>query len=174
MTLPPVPARLLPLLLAGLLAACAPALSGQPTGRLVNSRTGDEGRVTFTAPLTSRAALPSDPDNVRIVLNGLTYSGRAVVLGDTFPLGFSVGVSAGGSTGGVGNGGAVLGSSLGVGYGNRPEGGALTRPGNLIVRSTPGVGSRVRTLTCTFQVDRAMHGIGTCQDEAGVAYGLQF
>jgi hypothetical protein len=166
--------RPLPLLLAGLLAACAPALPGTPSGRLVNSRTGDEGRVTFTAPLTSRAALPSDPDNVRIVLDGLSYSGRAVVLGDPFPLGLSVGVSAGGSIGAAGGAGTILGSSLGLGYDTRPEGGALTRPGNLIVRSAPGVGGRVRTLTCTFQVDRAMHGIGTCQDEAGVTYGLQF
>ncbi len=169
----------LPLLAAVLLASCAPTtmngLSGQgPSGRIVNGKTGQEGRVSFVGGFQDRASLPSDPDNVTVTVGGTVYSGRYTVLGGAAPLGVSVGIG-GSLSSGSGNAGSVGGLFGGVGFGapHRAQG-SVTRPGNLIARTTPSAGAALQTLTCTFEVDNRQHGIGSCQDSAGASYSLQF
>ena len=50
-------------LLASVLGACAPAVTAPQTGRIVNTRTGEEGTVTFTrGTLTPRLGDPFAPD----------------------------------------------------------------------------------------------------------------
>jgi hypothetical protein len=160
------------LLVSALIAACAPATLQGVGGRIVNVKTGQEGQVSFLGGFQERPALPSDPDNVKITLGSTVYSGRYTVLGSAAPkLGVSLGFGGGYSSGAVSpafGGTAAFGS-----LGQRPEGGNQTRPGNLIAR-TPAQNGAVQTLTCTFQTDSSLHGIGNCQDSAGGSYSLQF
>lgn len=165
---------LLPLLAAVLLASCAPTTMQGQSGRIVNGKTGQEGRVSFVGGFQDRASLPSDPDNVTVTVGGTVYSGRYTVLGGAAPLGVSVGIggSLSSSSGNAGSAGGLFG---GVGFGTPHRGqGSATRPGNLIAKTTPVAGAAVQTLTCTFEVDSRQHGIGTCQDSTGGGYSLQF
>ena len=168
----------LPLLAAAalLLAACAPALNGS-SGRIVNLKTGEEGRIAFTGGFVQRAGLPSDPDNVVVSLGQTVYSGRYTVLGSPAFGGASLGFSLGYGDGpgwGSGWGSGAFGSF----GGQFPAVRNAVRPGNLIARAAgqggSGQGSAVQTLSCTFQTDEGGHGIGSCQDSAGGSYSLQF
>ncbi|GGJ72206.1 hypothetical protein [Deinococcus aquiradiocola] len=160
--------RHLPLLAVLLLASCAPTLSGSAAGRIVNVRTGDEGRLTFIGGFRDRATLPGDPDNVTVTVGGRTYSGTYTVLGNGRP---NLGVSVGFGTGfGWGGADTVFGRAS---FGDRPAP-TFTRPGNLVARTTPATGDTAQTLTCTFQADANDHGIGSCQDSLGASYTLQF
>lgn len=170
--------RIAPLLLVSVLvAACAPATLQGVGGRIVNVKTGQEGQVSFLGGFQDRPALPSDPDNVKITLGSTVYSGRYTVLGSAAPrLGLSLGFGGSYSSGTVSpafGGTAAFGS-----LNHRPEGDSQTRPGNLIARTAAQNGAAqngaVQTLTCMFQTDSSLHGIGSCQDSAGGSYSLQF
>lgn len=157
---------------AGVLASCAPALTGPQVGRIVNSVTGQEGTVSFTrGTLQPRVGDPFAADNAAIQIAGQTYSGRtAIVNGDTvspLPAGFGLSVALGGSTT-IGDNGAVgIGTRLDT---PRPRA-AVTRSGNLIARTA---GTPTLTLTCTLTVDESERGIGECTGNDGVKYALQF
>ncbi|MGM9320229.1 hypothetical protein [Deinococcus aquaticus] len=168
---PALPALLGSALLAGALASCAPALTGLQTGRIVNTRTGQEGTVTFVrGSLNARLPDVFAPDNATIVIGERTYTGRTYLLdgvASPLPAGSSLSVGFGASTGG-GNAGDF-------GFGTRFDTGrprlAPTRTGNLIARvqgDAPGL------LTCTLTVDAQERGIGECFDGAGTRYALQF
>ncbi|WP_407539619.1 hypothetical protein Q0M94_15785 [Deinococcus radiomollis] len=155
------------------LASCAPTLIVGVGGRIVNVRTGQEGQITFLGGFRDRASLPTDPDNVTVALGNLTYSGRYTVLGRNGALG-ELGLSLNVGTGFSGTADSIFGNSGFYGsYRPFASDQALTRPGNLIARATTPDGSTA-TLTCTFQTDRSLHGIGSCQDSAGGSYSLQF
>ncbi|MFC6748564.1 hypothetical protein [Deinococcus aquaticus] len=78
---PALPALLGSALLAGALASCAPALTGPQTGRIVNTRTGQEGTVTFVrGSLNARLPDVFAPDNATIVIGERTYTGRTYLL----------------------------------------------------------------------------------------------
>ena len=47
-----------------LLASCAPAMLQDAGGRIVNLRSGQEGRLTFVGGFRDRALSPGDPDNL--------------------------------------------------------------------------------------------------------------
>ncbi|CAM3954436.1 hypothetical protein [Deinococcus marmoris] len=168
--------KLTPLLLcaafAGVLASCAPTVTGPQVGRIVNSVTGQEGTVSFTrGTLQPRLGDPFSADNATIRIGGQTYSGRTAILngGTTSPLPAGLGVSL--SLGGT----AAVGSNAAVGIGTRVDTprprAAVTRNGNLIARTAT---APTLTLTCTITVDESEHGIGECTGNDGVKYALQF
>ena len=156
------------------LAACAPTLTAGVGGRIVNVRTGQEGQITFLGGFRDRALRATDPDNVTVTLGNTVYSGRYTVLGRNGALG-DLGVSLNFGTGFSSRAGDTIFGNSGFSGTYRPltSDQALTRPGNLIARATTLDGATA-TLTCTFQTDRSLHGIGTCQDSAGGSYSLQF
>ncbi|WP_424949654.1 hypothetical protein [Deinococcus sp.] len=163
----------LPMIACMALASCAPALIAGVDGRIVNVKTGQEGKLTFLGGFRDRASLPTDPDNVTLSLGDSVYSGRYTVLGRSgalgdagFSLNFGSGFTGGSSDSIFGNTG-FYGSYWP--FAPQPE---FTRPGNLIAKSMTG--AVTSTLTCTFQTDRSLHGIGNCQDSAGNTYSLQF
>lgn len=163
------------LVCASLLASCAPAMLQDAGGRIVNLRSGQEGRLTFVGGFRDRASLPGDPDNLKVTLGETVYNGRYTVLGSRRPglsLGFGTAFNdsffnTGDGSGFFGGGGGIRGS-----YGHTPLN--QTRPGNLIARTAATAGGAVQTLACTFEIDSALHGIGTCQDSVGGSYSLQF
>lgn len=162
---------MLPALACLLLASCAPAMLQDAGGRIVNLRTGQEGRLTFPGGFRDRAPLPGDPDNVTVTLGETVYSGRYTVLGSRRPdlglsLGFGTAFDDSFFQGGF-FGGGIHGS-----YRQPPPN--QTRPGNLIARTAATASAAVKTLACTFEIDSALHGIGTCQDSVGGSYSLQF
>ena len=168
--LPPWPAPLSCLMLA----ACAPTLIVGVGGRVVNVRTGQEGQITFLGGFRDRASLSTDPDNVTVAIGDAVYSGRYTVLGHNGSLG-NPGVSLNfGTRFGNGYEDSIFGKSGFYGsYRSFADDQNFTRPGNLIARATlPG--GATSTLTCTFQTDCSLHGIGTCQESAGGGYSLQF
>lgn len=160
------------------LASCAPTLIVGVGGRIVNVRTGQEGQITFLGGFRDRASLPTDPDNVTVALGNLTYSGRYTVPGRNGSLGnlgvslnFGTGFTSGYEDSIFGNSGYY--GNYGGSYRPFASDQALTWPGNLIAKATTS-GGVTSTLTCTFQTDRSLHGIGYCQDSAGGSYSLQF
>ncbi len=154
-----------------LLASCAPATLPDAGGRIVNLRTGQEGRLTFLGGFRDRASLPGDPDNLRIMLGETVYSGRYTVLGSRRPdLGLSLGFGTGFNSSFFQDG--FFGAGVRGSYGHAPIN--QTRPGNLIARTAATAGAAVQTLACTFEIDSALHGIGSCQDSVGGSYSLQF
>jgi hypothetical protein len=173
----------LPLLAGLFLASCAPATLQGSYGRLVNTKTGQEGRLQFLGGFQDRAILPSDPDNVWLTVGGTVYSGRYTVLGSGSPLGLSLGIGGSYSSGSTGGGGAgsngdssgngLFGSGFSGSVGSDRRSEHATRPGNLIAKTT-ALNGVIKTLTCTFETDNSKHGIGTCQDSAGGSYSLQF
>ena len=164
-----------PLLLACVvMASCAPTLITGVGGRIVNVKSGQEGQITFLGGFRDRAGRSSDPDNVTVSLGDTVYSGRYTVLGSSAPLG-NLGLSlsfGGGFTNGYQD--SLFGNS-GFSGNYRPfaDEQSFTRPGNLIAKATTP-GGAASTLTCTFQTDRSLHGIGSCQDSGGNSYSLQF
>ena len=156
-----------------LLASCAPATLQDAGGRIVNLRSGQEGRLTFLGGFRDRAALPGDPDNLRITLGETVYNGRYTVLGSRRPdLGLSLGFGTAFNDSLFSDGGGFFGGGIRGSYGHPPLN--QTRPGNLIARTAATAGGAVKTLACTFEIDSALHGIGSCQDSAGGSYSLQF
>ncbi|WP_027459704.1 hypothetical protein [Deinococcus murrayi] len=155
--------------LAALLAACAPAFTATPPGRVVNAATGQEGTVTFT-PGSLRPGLPAaGPDNVTLSIGGQTYTGRVVVLEGALaaaPPPLTLSVAVGGT---AGAGGTSFGWGARLGPAPTPQG--TLRTGSLIARTA---GPTSRTLTCTLTVDERERGYGECRDEAGVRYVMQF
>ncbi|WP_407571198.1 hypothetical protein [Deinococcus altitudinis] len=170
-----------PLLLSCLvLASCAPTLIVGVGGRIVNVRSGQEGVITFLGGFRNRASLATDPDNVTVAIGNAVYSGRYTVLGRDGSLGnlgvslnFGAGFTSGYDDSIFGNPGFYTSGSYGGSYRPFADDQNFTRPGNLIARATTP-GGAASTLTCTFQTDRSLHGIGTCQDSAGGSYSLQF
>lgn len=160
-------------LAAALLAGCAPTTTAPQQGRIVNSVTGEEGRVTFTpGTLRPRLGDPFAPDNATIVIGGQTYSGRTAILDggppSLLPAGWGLSLAFGGSAT-TGNGTQLgLGTSLGTADRRAAP---VARSGNLIARTA---GTPPRTLTCTLTVDEREHGIGECTGSDGVKYALQF
>jgi hypothetical protein len=157
---------------AGVLASCAPAMTGPQLGRIVNSVTGQEGTVSFVrGTLQPRLGDPFAADNVTIRIGGQTYSGRTAILnggvGGLLPAGLGLSLSVGGSAA-VGENGAV---ALGTRLDTPRPGPATVRSGNLIARTA---GASTLTLTCALTVDEAEHGIGECVGNDGVKYALQF
>ncbi|CAM4044134.1 hypothetical protein [Deinococcus frigens] len=157
---------------AGVLASCAPNVTGPQVGRIVNSVTGQEGTVSFSrGTLQPRLGDPFASDNATIRVGGQTYSGRTALLnsGAVSPLPAGVGLSL--SLGGT----AAIGTNGAVGIGTRIDTprprAAVTRSGNLIARTA---GTPTLTLTCTLTVDETEHGIGDCTGNDGVKYALQF
>ncbi|PNY83139.1 hypothetical protein CVO96_16165 [Deinococcus koreensis] len=164
---------LLGVLVAALLAGCAPAVTGPQPGRIVNSVTGEEGRLTFApGSLRPRLGEPFAPDNATIVIGGQTYSGRTAILdsgsASTLPAGWGLSLSFGGSA--ITGSGNQLGLGAQVGTPDR-RAAPVARIGNLIARTA---GASPRTLTCTLTVDEREHGIGECTGNDGVKYALQF
>ena len=160
---------------ASLLASCAPATLQDAGGRIVNLKSGQEGRLTFVGGFRDRASLPGDPDNLKVTLGEAVYSGRYTVLGSRRPdLGLSLGFGTAFNDSFFNTGGGFFGGGGGIrgSYGPPPLN--QTRPGNLIARTAATAGGAVQTLACTFEIDSALHGIGTCQDSAGGSYSLQF
>ncbi|MGI8747160.1 MAG: hypothetical protein ACR2J4_02235 [Deinococcus sp.] len=163
-------------LAALLLASCAPTTLGGTAGRIVDVRSGQEGSVRFLGGVPGRPPPPGDPDKVAVNIGGVAYSGRATVIGEAsgpHPGGAGLGLSLGfGSS--FGPGGGSSGGFAGV-VGSSPAHGVSTvRQGNLIAKATARPDGSVPVLSCTFQVDAADHGIGSCQDSAGASYTLQF
>ena len=160
------------------LASCAPTLIVGVDGRIVNIRTGQEGRITFLGGFRDRASLATDPDNVTVALGDAVYSGRYTVLGRNGSLGnlgvslnFGSGFTSGYEDSIFGNSGFY--GNYGGSYRPFADDQNYTRPGNLIAKATTP-GGVTSTLTCTFQTDRSLHGIGNCEDSAGGSYSLQF
>ncbi|MDV6374814.1 hypothetical protein [Deinococcus arenicola] len=157
---------------AGVLASCAPTVTGPQVGRIVNSVTGQEGTVSFLrGTLQPRVGDPFAADNAAIQIAGQSYSGRTAIVNggavSPLPAGLGLSLSLGGSAA-IGDNGAVgIGTRLDT---PRPRA-ALTRSGNLIVRTA---GTPTLTLTCTLTVDESEHGIGECTGNDGVKYALQF
>ena len=154
-----------------LLASCAPAVLQDAGGRIVSLRSGQEGRLTFVGGFRDRASLPGDPDNLKVTLGETVYNGRYTVLGGSRP-DFGLSLGFGTALGDSFLGGGFFGGGLRGSYGHPPLN--QTRPGNLIARTAATASGAVQTLACTFEIDSALHGIGTCQDSAGGSYSLQF
>ena len=158
-----------------LLASCTPAMLQDAGGRIVNLRSGQEGRLMFLGGFRDRALSPGDPDNLKVTLGETVYTGRYTVLGSRRPdLGLSVGFGTAfnDSFFNTGDGGGFFGGGIRGSYGHPPLN--QTRPGNLIARTAATAGGAIKTLACTFEIDSALHGIGSCQDSAGGSYSLQF
>jgi len=157
--------------LAAVLASCTPALVGPPTGRIVNTTTGEEGTISFVAgSLQPRLGTGALDNNVTIQIGDRTYVGRSVIIDSASPapspldfgLQFNVGNTWGGSRD----------SYFGLGGSARtPAPRLVSRTGNLIARTD---GNASRTLTCTLTADVQEHGYGDCTDSGGVRYVLQF
>lgn len=167
----PIPV-LLGVTLAGVLASCAPTMTGPQMGRIVNSVTGQEGTVSFVrGTLQPRLGNPFAADNATIRIGGQTYSGRTAILSGSaaslLPAGLGLSLSVGGSAA-IGENGAV---ALGTRLDTPRPGTATVRSGNLIARTAS---APTLTLTCTLTVDEAEHGIGECTGNDGVKYALQF
>ena len=65
------PSALLSLAAVGLLASCAPAVTGPQLGRIVSGSTGEEGTVSIVrGTLRPIVADPFAPDNVTIEIGG--------------------------------------------------------------------------------------------------------
>lgn len=167
--------KALPLLVVGLLVACAPTMNAPTLGRIVNSATGEEGRLTFApGALRPRLGEPFAPDNATIQIGGQTYTGRTAILegaaSSPLPAGLGLSVTFAGG-GAVGQNGAV---GFGTTISTPNQGGSVppvVRTGNLIARTAS---EPVRTLICTLTVDERGHGIGECTGQDNVKYALQF
>lgn len=156
----------------GLLASCAPTVTGPIAGRIVNGTTGEEGAVSFTrGTLQPRIGDPFAADNAVISIGGTTYRGRSVVLdgGTVSTLPANWGLSLGFS-GGTRHGEEAFGWGTRLDSPRRDTV-SLTRTGNLIARSAA---PNAKTLTCTLLVDAYEHGVGDCTGNNGVKYALQF
>ncbi|MDB5044709.1 MAG: hypothetical protein JWQ08_759 [Deinococcus sp.] len=165
-----------PLMLLGLaavLASCTPALVGPPTGRIVNTSSGQEGTISFVSgSLQPRSGTTRLDNNVTIQIGDRTYVGRSVII-DTAspapsPFDFGIGFNFGSAWDGAGN--RTPYSGVG-GTARTPAPRLVSRTGNLIARTD---GNASRTLTCTLTVDVQEHGYGDCTDNSGVRYVLQF
>ena len=91
-------ALLLAAVSVSVLAACAPTLT-DTAGRLVNTVSGQEGRVVFLGGFQTRAATPGMPDNVTVQLGQEFYSGQYSVIGNAAPVRLRFGLSGGFSSG---------------------------------------------------------------------------
>jgi len=151
---------------ASVLAACAPTIT-DTAGRLVNTVSGQEGRVVFLGGFQTRAATPGMPDNVTVQLGQDFYSGQYSVIGNEAPVNLRFGLS-----GGFSSGGGFFRHGSGVGFSAPARN--VARPGNLIVKTPTQGTAGVKTLTCTFQADASGHGVGDCQGSDGASYALQF
>ncbi|THF71977.1 hypothetical protein E7T06_01055 [Deinococcus sp. Arct2-2] len=165
-----------PLMLLGLaavLASCAPALVGPPSGRIVNTSTGQEGTISFVGgSLQPRTGTGRLDNNVTIQIGEQTYVGRSVII-DTAspapsPLDFGIGFNFGNPWDNMGSRDPYFGVN---GTARTPAPRLVSRTGNLIARTD---GNAPRTLTCTLTVDVQEHGYGECTDSSGVRYALQF
>ncbi|MHA0034506.1 hypothetical protein [Deinococcus sp. PESE-13] len=166
------PSALLSLAAVGLLASCAPAVTGPQLGRIVSGSTGEEGTVSIVrGTLRPIVADPFAPDNVTIEIGGQTYKGRTQIVGrpaTALPAGWGLSVGVGGSTRPGDSGQAALGWDTRL---DSPRPAEVSYSGNLIARTN---GARVRTLTCTLTVDARERGFGECTGENGTKYALQF
>ncbi|WP_291425405.1 hypothetical protein [Deinococcus sp.] len=162
-----------PLLLLGtllgasaLLASCAPSVTGPVQGRIVNSKTGQEGVAAFVrGTLQPRLNGAYAADNVTLQIGEQVYTGRTVLIGS--------GVVETPVTWGVGLG---FGSwrHPGLGWGGRYDTFNRATPiysGNLIARTA---GPAPKTLTCQLTVDAFERGVGNCVGSDGTTYALQF
>ena len=167
-----LPVLLLGAAVAGVLASCAPTMTGPQVGRIVNSVTGQQGTVSFTrGTLQPRLGDPFAADNATIRIGGQVYSGRTAVLNGgaegPLPPGWGLSVALGG-TAAVGDSGMLgIGTRLDTPRPRAPR----VRSGNLIARTA---GAPTLTLTCTLTVDETERGIGECTGNDGVKYALQF
>jgi hypothetical protein len=161
-------ALLLPL---ALLASCAPT-QRDTAGRIVNTVSGQAGRVVFLNGFQARAVTPGQSDNVTVQLGQELYSGTYSVIGGEFPLGLSASFGVGGGSGGGGYGPGRSGYNTGLSAAAAPRNTA--RPGNLIVQTLRLDKKAIKTLTCTFQADSNGHGVGDCTGSDGAKYALQF
>lgn len=170
--------KALTLLVVGLLVSCAPTMNAPTVGRIVNSATGEEGRISFApGALRPRLGEPFAPDNATIQIGGQTYTGRTAILegaaSSPLPAGWGLSVTFAGG-GAVGQNGAV---GFGTTISTPSQGGSappVVRTGNLIARTAAAASEPVRTLTCTLTVDERGHGIGECTGQDNVKYALQF
>lgn len=142
-----------------LLAACAPFQATERAGRIVNVRTGQEGRISFGAG----ALLPRGAVNIQI--GSAAYAGDYTLLQpalQTAPR-FSAGF-------GFSNFGGDRRFPWYLGFDSAAPRYSETGPrqGSIIARSGNAV------LSCTFQADASDRGSGQCQDGAGVTYAFQF
>ncbi|GAA3998772.1 hypothetical protein GCM10022631_07000 [Deinococcus rubellus] len=160
-------AFLLSLASVSLLAACAPTIT-DTAGRLVNTVSGQEGRVVFLGGFQTRAAVPGTPDNVTVQLGQDFYSGQYSVIGNDGPVNLRFGLSGGFSSG---DGFFRHGYDAGL---RAPAIRNVARPGNLIVKTLKLDTAAVKTLICTFQADSSGHGVGDCRGSNGATYALQF
>ena len=154
---------------AALLASCAPSVTGPVVGRIVNSKTGAEGQVSFTrGTLKPRLGDPFSPDNAVIAIGGQTYTGRTVLIDGgavRTPSNWDMSF-------GFGGGRAVNDGFFGWGTRlNTPQRTDLARTGNLIAKTA---GANPSVLTCTLTVDVYEHGVGDCTDSSGTKYAMQF
>lgn len=154
---------------AGLLASCAPTITGPVVGRIVNNTTGQEGTVSFTrGTLKPRLDGPYAADNAVINLAGRTYTGRTVIINS--------GVSAAPTWNASfdwmgGNRRWNNGWGWGIGFDTPSNDVRVSRSGNLIARTNT---TPVQTLTCNLSVDVYEHGVGDCLGNDGTKYALQF
>jgi len=137
------------------LASCAPSLNAQyRVGRIVNTQTGEEGRV-----LLSGSGSVAGRNAVRVELGQDAYTGEYNVLtSSSAPPRVTIGAGVGFSN--------SDGPAWYVTGGVRPSD---LRDGSLIAKSPNG-----KVMTCQFVVDPRSHGNGTCTDNAGARYALQF
>lgn len=162
-------AAALPLTLLGVLASCAPTIT-DTAGRLVNTVSGQEGRVLFLGGFQARPVVAGMPDNVTVQLGQDLYSGNYSVIGSESPLGLSFGFGVGSSSGdGSPNRGGSYGGLRTSAQVRNPTG-----PGNLIVKTQRLDTAAIKTITCDFQSDASGHGVGNCMGSDGSTYALQF
>ncbi len=150
------------------LVACAPSVT-DTAGRLVNTATGQEGRVLFLGGFQARPATPGMPDTVTVQLGQDLYSGQYSVIGDAAPVAVSARFGFGGGSDLFGRRGYDGGLSTSLASRT-----ASLHPGNLIVKTLKLNNAAVKTLTCNFQADGGGHGVGDCLGSDGAKYALQF
>lgn len=155
------------------LASCAPTITTPQLGRIVNSQTGVEGTVAFTrGTLRPLVSDPFAPENARIEIGGVAYTGRTQVVGaglaPVVPANWGLSVS-------VGNTAMRPAERDPLAWNTRFDAPrsteAVSYSGNLIARSSA---PNVKTLTCNLLIDTREHGIGECFGNDGVKYALQF
>lgn len=157
--------------LAAVLASCTPALVGPPTGRIVNTITGEEGTISFVSgSLQPRVGPGALDNNATIQIGDRTYVGRTAIIDSSgpapSPLDFGLQLNVGNGWGGNRDPFFGFGGSA-----RTPAPRLVSRTGNLIARTD---GNASRTITCTLTVDVQEHGYGDCTDSGGVRYVLQF
>lgn len=153
---------------AGLLASCAPTLTGPVSGRIVNTVTGQEGSVSFTrGTLKPRLDGPYAADNATIVIGGQSYTGRTVIINS----GVSVAPTWNASFDWYSANRTWDRFGWSSGFSAPHNDVQVSRSGNLIAKTA---GTPPLLLTCTLNVDVYEHGVGDCTGSDGTRYALQF